>query len=173
MRSIARTEKILAFLSCLGECRQQNKTKQNKQRNKNTQHAPSTKTECDCLYVWIKKTVTCAKVSPPPPPKKKKKQTKKNGQPQRYIWERWRKRRRRNGPAIIVTATDSYILTTFLAEYVQLILLPRIKNFSLPISVTWPVYRNVKDEESSLGIGLKGIYISSVSSEWHAHELKT
>ena len=38
-----------------------------------------------------------------------------------------------------------------------------MKYFGLPISVTWTVYRNV--EESSLGIGLKGMYISSVSSE--------
>ena len=30
---------------------------------------------------------------------------------------------------------------------------------------TWSVSRNVNDEESSLGIGLKGIYISSVSSK--------
>ena len=36
-----------------------------------------------------------------------------------------------------------------------------------------PVYRNVNDKETSLGISLKGIYISSVSSEWHSHEPKT
>ena len=31
-------------------------------------------------------------------------------------------------------------------------------------SVTWSVYRHVNDEESSLGVGLKRIYISSVRS---------
>ena len=31
---------------------------------KHTQHAPSTKTECDYLNGWIKKTVTYAKISP-------------------------------------------------------------------------------------------------------------
>ena len=41
----------------------------------------------------------------------------------------------------------------------------RIKHFGQPVSVTWPVYRNVNDEESSFGIGLKGMNISSVSSE--------
>ena len=40
--------------------------------------------------------------------------------------------------------------------------LPRIKYFGLPFSVKWPVYRNFNDEESSLSIGLKLIYISSV-----------
>ena len=45
MRSIARTQKILTFMSKTGERRQQ----------KHTQHAPSTKTECDYLYGWIKK----------------------------------------------------------------------------------------------------------------------
>ena len=48
----------------MGECRQQ----------KHTQHAPSTKTECDYLNGWIKKTVTYAKISP------------KSGEPQRYSW---------------------------------------------------------------------------------------
>ena len=45
-----------------GECRQE----------KHTQHAPSTKTECDYLNGWIKKTVTYAKISP------------ESGEPQRY-----------------------------------------------------------------------------------------
>ena len=36
------------------------------------------------------------------------------------------------------------------------------------MSVTWPVCRNVNAEESSLGVGLKRIYIFSVSLEWHA-----
>ena len=59
---IARTQKILTFMSYTGECRQQ----------KHTQHAPSTKTECDYLTGWIKKkTVTYAKISP------------KKGEPQR------------------------------------------------------------------------------------------
>ena len=43
--------------------------------------------------------------------------------------------------------------------------LPITKYFGLMISVTWPVYRNVNDGESSLGIDLKGMDISSVSSE--------
>ena len=46
----------------------------------------------------------------------------------------------------------------------------------MPISVTWPIYRNVNDEdyeESSLGISLRGMYISSVSLEWRSHEQKT
>ena len=42
---IARTQKILTFMSYTVECRQQ----------KHTQHAPSTKTECDYLNGWIKK----------------------------------------------------------------------------------------------------------------------
>ena len=45
MHFIARTQKILTFMSLTGECRQQ----------KHTQHAPSTKTECDYLNGWIKK----------------------------------------------------------------------------------------------------------------------
>ena len=46
---------------------------------------------------------------------------------------------------------------------IQLSYLPSIKHCGPPISVTWPDDRNVKDEESSLGVGLKGMYISSVS----------
>ena len=45
MHSIARTQKILMFMSYTVECRQQ----------QHTQQAPSTKTECDYLYGWIKK----------------------------------------------------------------------------------------------------------------------
>ena len=56
---IAWTQRILTFMSWTGECRQQ----------KHARHAPSTRTECDCLNGWIKKTVTYAK-------KKKKKPTK-------------------------------------------------------------------------------------------------
>ena len=43
MQSIAQTPKILTFMSQTGECRQP----------KHTQHASSTKTECDYLYGWI------------------------------------------------------------------------------------------------------------------------
>ena len=48
---------------------------------------------------------------------------------------------------------------------IQLSCLPRVKYFGLSIPVTLPVYRNVNDVVSSLGIGLRGMYISSVSSE--------
>ena len=54
MKSIAQTQKILTFMSWTGECRQQ----------KHTQHVPSTETECDYLYGWIKeKTFTYTKIS--------------------------------------------------------------------------------------------------------------
>ena len=43
-------------------------------QQKHTQHAPFTKTECDYLNVWIKKTVTYAKISP------------KSREPQIYSW---------------------------------------------------------------------------------------
>ena len=43
MHAISRTQKILTFMSWTGECQQQ----------QNTQHAPSTKTECDYRYGWI------------------------------------------------------------------------------------------------------------------------
>ena len=49
---------------------------------KHTQHAPSTKTECDYLNGWIKKTVTYAKISP------------KSGEPQRYSWETQKKKKK-------------------------------------------------------------------------------
>ena len=45
VHSIARTQKILTFMPQPSECRQQ----------KHTQHAPSTKTECDLIHGWIKK----------------------------------------------------------------------------------------------------------------------
>ena len=45
MHFIARTRKILTFMSLTGECRQQ----------KHTLHETSTKTECDYLNGWIKK----------------------------------------------------------------------------------------------------------------------
>ena len=73
MHFIARTQKILTFMSQTGKCRQQ----------KHTHHAPSTKTKCDYLNGWIKKkknTVTYAKISPESgggTQKKKKKKKKK------------------------------------------------------------------------------------------------
>ena len=45
MHLITQTQKILTFMSYTGKSRQQ----------KHTQHAPSTKTECDYLNGWIKK----------------------------------------------------------------------------------------------------------------------
>ena len=45
MHSIARTQEIPTFMSLTDECRQQ----------KHTQHAPSTKTDCDYLTGRIKK----------------------------------------------------------------------------------------------------------------------
>ena len=43
LHSIAQTQKIPTFISLTGECQQQN-----------TQHAPSTKMECDYPYGWVK-----------------------------------------------------------------------------------------------------------------------
>ena len=57
----------------MGECRQQ----------KRTQHAPSTKMECDYLNGWTKKTVTYAKISP------------KSGEPQRYSWGTHKKKKKK------------------------------------------------------------------------------
>ena len=55
MHSIARAQKILTFMSYTEECWQQ----------KHTQHAPSTKTECDYFNGWIKKwSNTPQKISP-------------------------------------------------------------------------------------------------------------
>ena len=39
--------------------------------------------------------------------------------------------------------------------------------------MTWPVHRSVKDQQSSFGVGLKKIHISSVSWESRSHEPKT
>ena len=78
MHSIAKTQKILTMAT------------------KHTQHAPSTRRECDYLYGWIKKNTT----TPKNQTKKKKKGhkhrnlTKKNGETQRHRWERRRRRRR-------------------------------------------------------------------------------
>ena len=69
--------------------------------------------------------------------------------------------------------SDPERVNTLLTKSSPLSCLPRIKYFDLPMSVTWPVCTNVNAEESSLGVGLKRIYISSVSSERHAHEPKT
>ena len=51
----------------------------------------------------------------------------------------------------------AHTINTFLTKYIQLSYLQWIKYFGLPISVTCPVYRLVKDEDSSLGVGLKWI----------------
>ena len=53
----------------------------------------------------------------------------------------------------------------FSDEVNSLSYLPWIKYFGLQVSVTWLVYRNINDKESSLGISHKGICISSVSWE--------
>ena len=45
MHSITQTQKILTFMSSMGEC----------QLQKYTQHTPATKMECDCLNGWIEK----------------------------------------------------------------------------------------------------------------------
>ena len=68
MHFIARTQKILTFMSWTGECRQQ----------KHSQHAPSTKTECDYLNGWIKKRSHTLKSHPG---ERKKKKKKKNPEP--------------------------------------------------------------------------------------------
>ena len=50
-----------------------------KTKQKHTQHAPSTKTECDYLHGWIKtkqQQKIGLKLTPPPPQKKKKKKKK-------------------------------------------------------------------------------------------------
>ena len=48
-----------------------------------------------------------------------------------------------------------------------------IKYFGMPISVTRPIYRNINNEESSLGIGLKRMYISSVcSDDFHMNKIR-
>ena len=64
MHSITRTQKISTVMSKVGECRQQ----------EHTQHAPSMKTECDCLFGWIRNGQI-------------RKNLTQNDEPQRYIWE--------------------------------------------------------------------------------------
>ena len=54
MHSIARTQKILTFMSEMGECWQQ----------KHTQHALSMKKECNSLNGWIKKWAHTQKSHP-------------------------------------------------------------------------------------------------------------
>ena len=62
-------------------------------------------------------------------------------------------------------------VNTFLTESIQLSCLPRVKYFGLSISLTWSVYRNVNDEESSLSVGLQRIYISSsVQNDMHMNQ---
>ena len=63
-------------------------------------------------------------------------------------------------------------VNTFLTKYLQLSYLPSIKYFGLPVSVSCPVYSKVDGEESSFGIGLKGMYISFMNLEWRSHEPK-
>ena len=53
-------------------------------------------------------------------------------------------------------------LNTFLTKQNLLSYLPRVEYFGLAFSVTWPGYRHVNDGESSLGVGLRGMYVSSV-----------
>ena len=70
MHSITKAQKILTFMSEMGECQQQ----------KHTQRAPSTKTECDFLNGWIfKKKTTTTKTN------HIRKNLTQNGEPQRYI----------------------------------------------------------------------------------------
>ena len=59
----------------------------------------------------------------------------------------------------------SVLFNFFSDEVNSLSYLTCIKYFGLPISVSCPVDRSVYDEESSLSIGLKGIYISPISLE--------
>ena len=70
IHSIARTQKILIFMFQTAESWQQ----------KHTQHAPSTKTECDYLYYWIEKRSPTQK-------------SHRKWWTQRYSWERRRRRR--------------------------------------------------------------------------------
>ena len=79
MHSIARTQKILTFMSWTGVCRQQ----------KHTQHAPSTKTEYDNLHGWIEKKPQPTKQTNAKKPCHICKLFTKNGEPQ--SWERRRK----------------------------------------------------------------------------------
>ena len=88
MYYIAWTPKILTFMSWTGECQQQ----------KQTQNAPSTKTECDYLNGWIKKR-------PPPPPPPYAKSYPKMVNPRDIAGEHRRRRmaiRRRRGRLMVV-----------------------------------------------------------------------
>ena len=75
MHSITWIQEILTFMSQMGECRQQ----------KHIQYAPSMKMECDYLYGWNQNSHICKNLT-------------KNGETQKYSWER-----RRN----IITTTRS------------------------------------------------------------------
>ena len=55
--------------------------------------------------------------------------------------------------------------SSVMTKRARLSCLPGIRYFGLPICITWPVYRNMKHEESPLGVGVQGMYISSVSLE--------
>ena len=73
MHSIAWIQKILTFMSQTGECQQQ----------ESTQHAPSTKTEYDCLSGWIKKWSPAQK-------------SHRNGEHQIYSWGTQKKKKRKS-----------------------------------------------------------------------------
>ena len=53
IHSLARTQKILTFVSNAGK-NNNNKTNKNRPKKSHTQHVLSTKTECDCINGWIK-----------------------------------------------------------------------------------------------------------------------
>ena len=72
MHSITRTQKILTFMSLMGEC----------QQRKHIQQAPFTKMECDYLYGWIKNSHI-------------RKNLTKSGEPQRYSWAMQKKKRKK------------------------------------------------------------------------------
>ena len=81
MHFIARTQKILTFMSWTGECRQQ-------------KHTPSThhprRQNVTTLMVGLKKTVTYAKISP------------KSGEPQRYSWGTQKKNKKNKKNCFLV-----------------------------------------------------------------------
>ena len=98
MHFIARTQKILTFMSWMGECRQQ----------KHTQQAPSTKTECDYLNGWIKKRSHTQKISP------------KSGEPQRYSWgtQNKKQKQKKNPHSIKSVSRVSDQIGIFLQRYI-------------------------------------------------------
>ena len=96
MHSIVQTNPDIHVLA--GECWQQ----------KHTQHAPSIKTECDCLNGWIKK-VTYAKISP------------KMVNPRDIARERRRRRRRRRKKLIqyCLNVSELFVLPNFFFIFKQ------------------------------------------------------